>query len=82
MTANSQLNMTHKTKVRHDDPHMSGQRSRNDDGSMRKVREDKTAKHIEEQYDVEIPGRSDKQLKTILKEFEVASQTQLLKKLK
>lgn len=74
--------MTHKTKVRHDAPRMSGQRARNDDGTMRRVREDKTAKHIEEQYGVEIPGRSDKQLKTILDEFNAASQTQLLKKLK
>lgn len=74
--------MTHKTKVKHDDPAMSGQRARNDDGTMRRVRGDKKAEHIEEQYGVKLPGRKDKHLDTLLKEFDAASQTQLLKKLK
>ena len=74
--------MTHQTKVKHDDPTMSGQRARNDDGTMRRVRGDKTAKHIEEQYHVEIPGRSDQQLDTLKKKFKVSSQRQLLQKLK
>ena len=74
--------MTHNTRVKRDDPRMSGQRSRNEDGTMRRVREDKTAKHIAEQYGVKIPGRSDKQLGTLMEEFNVSSQTQLLEKLK
>ena len=61
---------------------MSGQRARNDDGTLRRVRGNKTAEHIEEQYGVELPGRSDKHLKTLLKEFDAASQTELLKKVK
>ena len=73
--------MSHKGGCKNDDPNMSGCRSRNDDGSMRRVRNDKEAKHIEQQYGVELPGRSDKQLKTLMKEFNVPSQSQLLKKL-
>lgn len=74
--------MSHKRPAKNDDPNMSGNRARNPGGLLRRVRSDKQAKHIEEQYGVELPGRSDKQLKTLMEEFGVTSQTQLLKKLK
>lgn len=74
--------MSHKGDCKHDDPAMCGCRSRTQGGLMRKVRSDKTAAHIEEQYGVEIPGRSDKQLKTLLEEYDVPSQTKLVEKLK
>lgn len=74
--------MTHRSKVRRDDLQMKGQRARTEEGMLRRVRDDKTAKHIEEQYGVKIPGRSDKQLKTLKEEYHVDSQTKLLEKLK
>lgn|GEM_PF-1183305 len=69
-------------ECKHDDPAMCGCRSRNHTGLMRKVRNDKTAAHIEKQYDVNIPGRSDQKLKTLMRKFEVPSQNQLIKKLR
>jgi hypothetical protein len=72
--------MTHQIAVRNDDPAMKGMRARTKQGTLRRVREDKTAKHIEQQYGITLPGRSDKQLRTLKKEMGVRSQKELLKK--
>lgn len=74
--------MSHNGECKHDDPTMCGCRARTHKGLMRKVRNDKTAEHIEEQYGVTVPGRSDQQLKTLLKKYGVLSQSKLLKILK
>jgi len=74
--------MGHKGGCKNDDPDMKGCRSRNENGSMRKVRSDKTVGHLEKQYDVETGRRSDMELGNLMKEMGVKSQSQLLKKLK
>lgn len=74
--------MSHHGTCQHDDPQMCGCRARTQTGRMRKVRNDKTAKHIEQQYNVDIFGRSDQKLKSLMKRFHVSSQSQLLEKLK
>ncbi len=74
--------MSHKGICLNDDPSMRGNRERTHQGTMRRVRSDKEAGYIEEQYGVVIPGRSDQQLGTLLKKYDVDSQTQLIKKLR
>lgn len=66
--------------VRHDDPGMSGQRSRNLTGELRQKRGDTLAGTIEEQYHVDLGVRSDKKLSNILKDERVDSLNDLLRK--
>lgn len=73
--------MTHNSKVKNDDPNMKGQRARNQDGTMRKVRSDKTVGHLEEQYGINVGRRSDMEIGNLMKELKVDSQNKLLKKL-
>lgn len=74
--------MSHSGTCKNDDPNMRGCRSRNITGSMRRVRSDKTVRHLEEQYGVDTGRRSDMQIGNLMKELNVDSQSQLLKKLK
>lgn len=74
--------MGHKGGCKNDDPNMAGCRSRNETGQMRRVRSDKTVGHVEEQYGVDIGRRSDMEIGNLMKEMDVTSQSQLLKKIK
>ena len=49
-------------KVKHDDPDMRGQRSRNEDGKLRQKRGDTLIATLEEQYGVDFGRRSDMEL--------------------
>jgi hypothetical protein len=66
--------------VRNDDPTMRGQRSRTDEGMLRRKRSDTHAGTIEEQYGVDLGVRSDKQLRNVLKDEGVDSLSELLRK--
>jgi hypothetical protein len=66
--------------VRNDDPNMRGQRSRNEGGALRRKRDDTHAGTIEKQYDIDLNVRSDKKLRTILKDEGVDSLSDLVKK--
>lgn len=66
--------------VRNDDPTMRGQRSRTDEGTLRRKRGDTHAGTIEEQYDVDLGVRSDKELRNVLKDEGVNSLSELLRK--
>jgi hypothetical protein len=66
--------------VRNDDPSMSGERSRTDEGTLRRKRSDTHAGTIEEMYHVNLDVRSDKQLGNILKDEGVESLSELLRK--
>lgn len=66
--------------VRHDAPGMSGPRSRNETGELRRKRGDTHAGTIEEQYHVDLGVRSDKKLENILKDEGVNSLNDLLQK--
>ena len=66
--------------VRHDDPSMTGQRSRNEPGPLRRKRIDTRADTIEEQYHVDLGVRGDKQLGNILEDEGVDSLSGLLRK--
>lgn len=63
-----------------DAPGMKGDRSRNEDGQLRKKREDTHVGTIEKQYGVDFDSRSDKHLGTLLKEQKAGSLSELLKK--
>lgn len=66
--------------VRNDDPRMKGERSRTDEGTLRRKRSDTHAGTIEDQYHVDLGVRSDKQLGNILKDEGVGSLSELLRK--
>jgi hypothetical protein len=67
--------------VRNDDPTMRGERSRNEEGgTLRRKRSDTHAGTIEEQYDIDLGVRSDKQLGNVLKDEGVDSLSELLRK--
>ena len=66
--------------VRRDDPSMTGQRSRNEPGPLRRKRSDTRADTIEQQYHVDLGVRGDKQLGNILKDEGVESLSELLRK--
>ena len=52
--------------VKHDDPSMAGQRSRNEsDGHLRQVRGDKQVGTIEAEYNIDLGVRSDMRLDTL-----------------
>ena len=74
--------MAHKKSppVSNDDPAMRGERSRTDEGTLRRKRSDTHAGTIEEQYHVDLGVRSDKQLGNILKDEGVDSLSELLRK--
>lgn len=63
-----------------DAPGMKSQRTRTKKGPLRKKRGDTTAGRIEKTYGIEIPGRSDKHLKNVLKDEHVTSLSKLVKK--
>jgi len=66
--------------VRNDDPAMRGERSRTEEGTLRRKRGDTHARTIEEQYGIELGVRSDKQLRNVLKDEGVDSLSELLRK--
>ena len=74
--------MAHRNSppVRNDDPSMKGERSRTDEGTLRRKRSDTHARTIEDQYHVDLGIRSDKQLGNILKDEGVGSLSELLRK--
>lgn len=74
--------MSHKCKIKNDDPELKGCRSTNSNHRLRRVRGDKYGVTIEEQYNVNFGKRSDIHLSTLLEENNVSSQTQLIKKFK
>jgi hypothetical protein len=59
---------------------MRGERSRNQDGTLRQKRGDTHAGTIEELYHVDLGVRSDKKLSNVLKDEGVASLNDLLDK--
>lgn len=73
--------MSHKKAppVRHDDPDMRGQRSRNADGSLRRKRGDAHVETIEKQYHRDFSVRGDMHLDTLLKRKGVNSLAELLR---
>lgn len=66
--------------VRHDDPFMTGQRSRNNPVALRRKRTDTRADTIEEHYHVDLGVRGDKTLGRILQDEGVDSLSALLRK--
>lgn len=66
--------------VVNDDPGMKGERSRTDAGTLRRKRGDTLARTIEDQYHVDLGVRDDKQLRNILKDENVNSLSELLRK--
>lgn len=66
--------------VRNDDPSMTGERSRTDDGTLRRKRSDTHAGTIEDLYHVDLGVRSDKELGNVLKDEGVDSLSELLRK--
>lgn len=66
--------------VRRDDPSMTGQRSRNEPGPLRRKRSDTRADTIEQQYHVDLGVRGDKRLGKILQDEGLGSLSELLRK--
>jgi hypothetical protein len=66
------------TKVKNDDPGMKGQRSRNDNGKLRKKRGDVHIGTIEDKYGRDFDVRSDKHLNTFLVENNLNSLSELI----
>ena len=63
-----------------DDPGMKGNRSRDDSGELRRKRGDTHVSTIEKKYNKDFNVRSDMHLDTLLKQENVSSLDQLLKK--
>ena len=63
-----------------DAPGMKGDRSRDEDGRLRKKRCDTHVGSIEKQYDVDFGRRSDMHLETLLEQEHVDSLDELLRK--
>jgi len=76
--------MSHRKapSVRNDDPSMSGERGRTDEGTLRRKRSDTQAGTIEEMYHVDLGVRSDKQLGNVLRDEGVESLSELLRKIR
>ena len=72
--------MSHRRvpRVRHDDPGMAGQRSRDLTGELRQKRGDTLVGTIEKQYDVDFYCRSDMRLETLRKEVGLTGIKELL----
>lgn len=67
-------------KVKHDDPSMRGERSRNlSDGQLRQKRSDTHVGTIEARYDIDLGMRSDAHLGTALERNGANSLSDLLK---
>ena len=66
--------------VRHDDPEMIGQRSRNETGELRQKRADTLVETIEEMYHVDLHRRSDMTLGALRKELGVTSIEDIIEK--
>lgn len=64
--------------TKNDAPGMKGQRSRNEDGQLRKKRNDTLVKTIENQYDIDLKVRSDMELGTYLEKNNIASLNDLI----
>jgi hypothetical protein len=65
-----------------DAPGMKGDRSRNNDGELRRTRADKHVGTLEKQYGVDFGVRSDMEVGTLLRKQGADSVSQLLKKKK
>lgn len=65
-------------KVKNDAPGMNGERSRNENGELRKKRSDTYVGTIEKQYGVDLGARSDMKLGTLLERENAASLNDLL----
>ena len=61
-----------------DAPGMKGHRSRNQDGELRKKRDDTHIGTIEKQYDVNLSVRSDMHLENLLKQQGIKSLNDLI----
>ena len=66
--------------VRKDDPAMRGERSRTEEGTLRRKGGDTLVRTVEKQYDVDLGVRGDKKLKNVLKDEGAKSLSDLLKK--
>lgn len=66
--------------VRGDDPAMRGERSRTEEGTLRRKRDDTLARTVEKQYGVDLGVRGDKKLRNVLKDEGVTSLSKLVKK--
>ena len=64
--------------VRHDDPKMTGPRSRNEDGELRQVRGDKLVGTIEAEHKVDLGVRSDMRLDTLRERLGVTDMKDIL----
>lgn len=64
--------------IKEDAPGMKGQRSRNEDGSLRKKRGDTLIGTIEKVYDIDLNVRSDMRLDTYLKNNNLDSLNDLI----
>ncbi len=69
----------HAPRVMHDDPGMTGQRSRNQDGQLRQKRSDTHVGTIEDERGVDLGYRRDAHLGTVLEKEGVDSLDQLLR---
>jgi hypothetical protein len=76
--------MTHRKAppVKHDDPTMRGQRSRDITGELRQKRGDTLVKTIEEIYDVNLGVRTDMKLETLRERLGETGIAELIKKSK
>ena len=74
--------MEHKKAppVKHDDPRMTGQRARTQDGTLREKRGDTHVSTIEAMYGVDFGVRSDMRLDTLKERKGVETLGELLKK--
>lgn len=72
----------HAPRVVHDDPRMTGQRSRNQDGQLRQKRSDTHVGTIEDERGVDLGYRRDAHLGTVLEKEGVTSLDQLLRKMR
>jgi hypothetical protein len=66
------------TKIKNDASGMRGQRSRNQDGQLRKKRNDTFASTIEQNYNLDFGVRGNMHLKTLLKKTEKDSLNDLV----
>ena len=65
-------------KIKNDAPGMKGERGRNDDGQLRKKRNDTFIGTIEKQYKIDLGVRSDMHLGNYLKKNNIASLNDLI----
>ena len=68
----------HRPPVRHDDPGMTGERSRNKNGTLHKLRGDMHVGTLEEEYHVDFGVRDNMKLETLRQELELESVQDLL----